>query len=275
MALLPAERALAIVLALAMPALGCKSSSTTSAREPLKVAAAADLAFAFKDIGAEFEKKTGQKVTFTFHSTGLLAKQITEGAPFDIFAAANVSFADDVVKNGACYGDSKSLYARGRIVMFTSTGEPPKSVAALAEAKYVKVAIANPEHAPYGRAAKEALAKAGVWDAVKPKLVYGENVQQTLQYALSGNADVAVVALSLATVTKGGSYAEIAANEHEAIDQAMVVCKGAAASANGAPNAATDSAARRFTAYVASPEGRAIMNRYGFLLPTESMAEKR
>src|SRR5262245_63678449 len=104
-------------------------SSTAFAKidGPLKVAAAADLAIAFKEVGAAFEKETGQKVIFSFGSTGLLAKQIEEGAPFDVFAAANISFADDAVKAGACLGDSRSMYARGRIVLW-SKKSPPKTV---------------------------------------------------------------------------------------------------------------------------------------------------
>src|SRR6478752_4700580 len=114
---------------------------------PLKVAAAADLALAFRDVGTAFEKKTGEKVIFSFGSTGLLEKQIVEDAPFDVFAAANVSFADDAIKAKACLADSKVLYARGRIVVWwraDSKLTPPKSIADLADKRFVKVAIANP-----------------------------------------------------------------------------------------------------------------------------------
>jgi molybdate transport system substrate-binding protein len=234
-----------------------------AAHEALKVGAAADLAFAFKDVGAAYTKKTGQEVTFSFGSTGLIAKQIAEGAPFDLFAAANVSFADDVVKAGACAADTKALYAIGRIVLWTKKGTaPPKTVADLADPKWAKIAIANPEHAPYGRAAKDAMTKAGVWDKVQPRIVYGENVQQTLQFAQTGNADVAIVALSLATVTEGGDYSSIDPASHDRIEQALVACKG--------KNLAPTEDAKRFAAFVNGDEGRAIMKRYGFLLPGES-----
>ena len=241
-------------------ATACKGEG---AAQPLRVAAAADLAFAFKDIGDAFQKKTGQAVTFSFGSTGLLAKQIEEGGPFDVFAAANVSFADDAVKSGACLADSKVFYARGRIVLWRATGPAPASLAALAGDDVRKVAIANPEHAPYGKAAVEALTRAGVWDAVKPKLVYGENVQQTLQFAQSGNADVAIVALSLATVS-GGAFTAIEPSAHAPIEQAMVVCKGERGLGK------QEKGARAFAAFVGSDEGRAIMRRYGFLLPGEA-----
>jgi molybdate transport system substrate-binding protein len=228
------------------------------------VAAAADLALAFKDIGAAYEKQTGQPVTFSFGSTGLLAKQISEGAPFDVFAAANISFADDVIKTGSCLADSKALYARGRIVIWGKKGAHiPKTVAELKDPQYVKIAIANPEHAPYGRAAQEAMESAGVWDAVKPKLVYGENVQQTLQFAQTGNAEVALVALSLAIVSDG-EFAEIPQEAHRPIEQALVVC---------ARQPERVAAARRFTELVNSGAGRAIMRRYGFLLPGEALAQ--
>jgi molybdate transport system substrate-binding protein len=234
------------------------------------VAAASDLSVAFKEVGDAFEKKTGNKVTFSFGATGLLSKQISEGAPYDLFAAANASFVDDAVKAGACYGDTKALYARGHVVLWVANGDPPASVAALTDAKWAKVAIANPDHAPYGMAAKQAMTHDGVWDAVKSKVVYGENVQQTLQFAQSGNADVAVVALSLA-MASGGKYTEVDTSEHDPIDQTLVVCKGSAAQAAGAPNASADAPARAFAAFVGSQDGRAIMKKYGFLLPNESM----
>ena len=113
---------------------------------PLRVAAAADLALAFKELGDRYEKESGQRVIFSFGSTGLLAKQIEEGAPFDVFAAANISFADDAIKAGACLADSKALYARGRIVIWTRKGGGvplPKTVAELADPRYVKIAIAT------------------------------------------------------------------------------------------------------------------------------------
>src|SRR5688572_32632321 len=119
-------------------------TACTEKKEPatLKIAAAADLAFAFRDLGAVFETKTGIKPVFTFGSTGLLAKQIKEGAPYDVFAAANVSFADDVVKSGACDASSKSLYARGRVVVWTRNNqEAAQKLEDLAVPKFVKIAI--------------------------------------------------------------------------------------------------------------------------------------
>lgn len=239
-------------------AIGCTSKAPGDTSE-IKVAAAADLARAFEDMGKAFEAKSGKKVTLTFGSTGLLAKQISEGAPFDLFAAANVSFADEAVRSGHCQAETKALYGRGRVVVWTRKGAPRvMTLAELMEARFVKISLANPEHAPYGKAAREALQKAGIWEALKGKLVFGENVQQALQFAQTGNTDAALVALSLATVSDG-EYTTIAESEHAPLDQALVVC-------GAGPRAAV---AKDFAAFVNSADGRVIMNRYGFLLPGE------
>lgn len=247
-----------ILVALVLIA-GCGKKEASN-NDPIKVAAAADLAFAFKEVGAAFTKKTGKQVTFTFGSTGQLAKQISEGAPYDVFAAANVSFADEAVKSGACDGATKAMYARGRIVVWTKKEAAVAKLEDLTDAKYVKIAIANPEHAPYGKAAQQALESAGIWDQIKPKLVFGENVQQTLQFAQTGNTEASIAALSLAKVTEGGSYMLIDDKLHKPIDQALVVCK----------HGVNIGVAKDFAAFVNSDEGRAIMKRFGFLLPGES-----
>jgi molybdate transport system substrate-binding protein len=250
------------IVALAIAAVaGARAAASPS---PLKVAAASDLALAFKEVGAAYEKKTGDKVIFSFGSTGLLEKQIAEGAPFDLFAAANVSFAEDAIHAGVCSADSNALYARGRIVVWWRKGAsfaPPKSIADLADARFVKVAIANPAHAPYGLAAEQAMKKAGLWPKLQPKLVFGENVQQTLQFAQSGNTEASVVALSLAVIHDDGDYVLVDDALHAPIDQAMVVC---------GRDVERNRRARAFTAFVNSPEGRTIMKKYGFLLPGET-----
>jgi molybdate transport system substrate-binding protein len=245
----------ALVVLIAFTGCGKKE---TGGNAPIKVAAAADLAFAFKEVGAAFTKKTGKHVTFTFGSTGNLAKQIAEGAPYDLLAAANVSYVEDVVKAGACDDTTKAMYARGRIVVWTKG--PKAELAELTAAKFVKIAIANPEHAPYGKAAKQALETAGIWEQVQPKIVYGENVQQTLQFAQTGNVEASIAALSLAKVTEGGNYTVIDDKLHKPIDQALVVCK----------HGSNVKVAKDFAAFVNSDEGRAIMRKFGFLLPGES-----
>jgi molybdate transport system substrate-binding protein len=252
-------RCLSLALGVAAGA-GCKRAPAHA--ETLKVAAAADLAFAFPELGELYEKTTGQRVVFSFGSTGMLERQIAEGAPFDAFAAANASFAEDAVASGACLGDSKTLYATGRIVLFAGEGAAvaPKALADLSDPRIAKIAIANPDHAPYGRAAKQALVRAGAWDKVAAKVVYGENVQQALEFAQSGNADVAIVALSLALVTPGGTWVPIPADLHERIDQVLVACaRGRAGADDG----------RRFIVFVTSEAGQSVMHHYGFLSPGE------
>jgi molybdate transport system substrate-binding protein len=266
-------RTLVTLISIAAAGVACKKDepapgpgkATTTEPVTIKVAAAADLAFAFKEMGELYEKQTGNKVTFTFGSTGQLAKQISEGAPYDVFAAANVSFVDDVVKADACDGATKAPYARGRIVVWTKKSggvAAPTAITDLTDARFVKIAIANPEHAPYGKAAKQALEAAGIWDAVQSKIVYGENIQQTLQFAQTGNAEAAIAALSLALVTDDGAYLPIDDKLHKPIDQALVVCK----------RGGHADAGKAFVALVNGEGGRAVMKRFGFLLPGEALA---
>ena len=254
----PRSRRAALLLVAALTAVvACGGGQGGSAQE-VRIAAAADLARAFEEVAAAFEKQTGVKARMTFGSTGLLAKQIEQGAPFDVFAAANVAYVDQVVAAGACDGASKAMYAQGKIVVW-STGEVPARLEDLVDPRWKKVAIANPDHAPYGKAAREALEKVGVWARLEAdkRLVFGENVQQTMQYAKSGNADVAIVALSLAVVADGGRSLAIEPALHAPLDQALAVCGKGPGAASGA----------KFAAFVASPAGREIMTRYGFTLP--------
>jgi len=229
---------------------GCGGGSSSE----LKVSAASSLKAPFTQLGG---------AQFSFAGSDQLAAQIRSGVHPDVFAAANISFADDAIRAGVCAADSKALYARGRIVVWWPNATKvaaPKSIAELADKRFIKVAIANPAHAPYGKAAQQAMEKAGVWATVQPKLVFGENVQQTLQFAQSGNAEAAVVALSLAVVADG-SYLPVDDALHAPIDQALVAC---------GRDGARQKRARAFTAFVNSPEGRAIMKRFGFLLPGET-----
>lgn len=247
----PALVALAVILALA----GCRRRA---AHGTVRVAAAADLQRAFEELGPRFTRQTGHPVAFTFGSSGLLAKQIAEGAPFDLYAAANASYVGQVVDAGACDGSTRQLYAQGRIVIW-STHEKVRDLAALAEPRFRKIAIANPDHAPYGKAAKQALTRAGVVDAITPKLVFGENVQQAKQFADTGSAEAAIVALSLVTAGAGGEVTPIDPSLHDPLDQQLVAC-------GHGPGAA---GARAFIAYLGSAEGREVMRRYGFKLPGE------
>lgn len=232
---------------------GCESP--TSAPAPIQIAAASDLTSAFEELGRLFEARTGQKVTFTFGASGILAKQLAKGAPFDLFAAANTSFVDGAVEAGACDGASKALYARGHIVVWSKRAALRlQSLSELKDADIRHIAIANPEHAPYGKAAKQALTSAGLWPDLEGKIVHAENVRQALQFAQTGNADVAIVARSLVLNDASGLSFPVDPALHAPIEQTLVVCK----------NGKNVRGAREFARFVASSEGQALLERYGF-----------
>src|SRR5262245_33169398 len=202
-------------------ALSCRPQT---AETDLTIAAASDLTNAFEEIGREFQKTTGTKVVFNFGSSGMLTKQIEQGAPVDLFAAANVAFVNQLEQKGLILPDTKKVYARGRLVLWTAqnSGIKIEKLSDLTLPEIKRVAIANPEHAPYGMAARQALERAGLWEAVKPKLVYGENIRQTMQYAQTGNVEVAIVALSLTPGTDG-HYVLVSAELHDPLDQTFAV----------------------------------------------------
>lgn len=245
---------------------GCARKTEYELRQQgvIVVSAAADLTPAFQELGKEFERQEGTSVIFNFGSTGQLAQQIEQGAPVDLFAAANVSYVEGLEQKGLIVPDTKALYAQGRITLWTRGDGALKleRIEDLARPEFKKVAIANPEHAPYGVAAREALQAAGVWEQVSPKLVYGENVGQTLQYAESGNVDAAVVALSLSTQSKG-RWVLIPAELHQPLNQALAVVKSTKHLEE----------ARSFATFVNSAQGREVMRRYGFVLPGEEPAK--
>jgi molybdate transport system substrate-binding protein len=236
-------------------------SSTDTAVGDITIAAASDLRLAFEELGASFEEETGTAVTFSFGSSGQLAEQVVNGAPFDVFASANVDFVDEVVAAGRADGSTKETYAFGRLVVFSPGPGGVTTLDGLAGTGVRHVAIANPDHAPYGVAADQALRSAGVHDTVSPKLVLGENVSDTLRLATTGNADAAIVALSLVKTSDEGSWALVDETLHDPLEQALVV--------TGVDPAKTE-AARAFVAHVSSPDGREVMNRHGFVLPDES-----
>lgn len=226
----------------------------------LTVAAAADLRCAFAEIGRAFEQETGTTVIFSFGSTGLLAKQIEQGAPFDVFAAANLTFLDRLRDRGLIIDDSRQLYARGRIVLAVNkkTRLYATQLRDLLQPGIKAIAMANPQHAPYGLAAQQAMEKLGIWDRVRPKLVYGENIRHTLQLIQTGNAEAGVIALSVANAPEI-SWTLIPDDLHAPIAQALAIIKGTRMEVQ----------ARRFTHYLNQPVGRLIMKKYGFLLPGE------
>jgi molybdate transport system substrate-binding protein len=226
----------------------------------LVVFAASDLTFALKELAPAFEQAMKVKVTLVFGSTGNLAKQIEHGAPADVFFAANQSFLDDLAARNAIITQTRALYAQGRIVLVTAKAAGPKldDLRALLGERVRRVAIANPAHAPYGKAAEEALRAAGLWEALKGKLVYGENIRQALQYVETGAAEAGIVALSVADVPSV-HVTPIDPALHKPLNQAAVVVRRSARPEMGVA----------FLSFVNGPAGRVVMKRYGFRLPGE------
>jgi molybdate transport system substrate-binding protein len=247
-------------LLLALITLSFAISCTRNPPKELTVAAAADVAPAFEELGREFEQQTGVKIVFSFGSTGMLTQQIENGAPMDLFAAANLDFINRLEKDGLIIPDTRALYARGRITLWTQKNSSMgvEKISDLTRPEVKRIAIANPDHAPYGMAARQALESAGIWEAIKPKLAYGENIRQTMQYAQTGNVEVAIGALSL-SMQSDGHWVLISEELHKPIDQALAVIK----------STKHEQQARQFV-FINSPHGRSIMRKYGFALPGET-----
>ncbi len=228
----------------------------------LNIAAAADLKFALADIVKAYEAANkDDRVKVTFGASGKLVAQITEGAPFDLFFAADISFPERLKANGLAVGEIKP-YAVGRVVMLTKKGsgvDVKQGMNILLTDKVKKVSIANPDVAPYGRAAVEALKSSGVYDKISAKIVKGENVQQAATFGITGAADVALVAHSLVlqpTISKDVDYYLVPQSAHKKMVQAYVMTK------KGADNAS----AKKFLAFFEGKEGDTIMKKYGFTL---------
>ncbi|MDT8853769.1 molybdate ABC transporter substrate-binding protein [Paracoccaceae bacterium Fryx2] len=255
----------ALVLASALLALLPGQTVLAQAKAPV-IAAAADLKFAVTEIAAAFEAETGNRVEVTFGSTGNFATQIREGAPFQMYMAADETYVAALAAEGLTR-DEGALYGQGRIVMMVPHGSPLTAdgtleslKAALEAGRITHFAIANPDHAPYGVRAMEALQHKGIWEAVQPRLVLGENVSQAAQFATSGDAQGGIIAYSLALaadVSKLGTYELIPADWHQPLNQRMVLLKSAGP------------VAEEFYTFVNAPAAREIMKKYGFVLPGE------
>jgi molybdate transport system substrate-binding protein len=229
----------------------------------LHIAAAADLKFALDDLVTQVEKGNAVKIDVTYGSSGNFYSQIQNGAPFDLFFSADIDYPRRLVAASLADPESLYQYAVGRIVIWV----PPASKIdvssqhwnALLDPSVQKISIANPEHAPYGRAAVAALKAAGIYDQVSSKLVYGENISQAAQFAQSGNAQAGIIAMSLAVspAMKNGKWWQISETLYPPIEQAGVVLK----------NATNKQPAREFMDFVKGPLGRQTLARYGFALP--------
>jgi molybdate transport system substrate-binding protein len=259
-------RRLSSIAALVLGLLAFPCVRSTAAQDVPIVAAASDLKFAVEEIAAAFRRQAARDVKLVFGSSGNFYTQIQKGAPFQLFMSADEQYALELAAKGFAI-DEGALYAVGRIVIIAPRGSPLKVDAELAELRAAlgdgrvrRFAIANPEHAPYGRRAEEALRHAGLWDAVRDKLVLGENVSQAAQFAVSGSAQGGMVAFSLMRspeLANTVSYALIPETWHQPLRQRMVLLKTAGATA------------REFFSFLQAPEARAVFRWHGFALPHE------
>ncbi|MCU1285507.1 MAG: modA [Acidobacteriales bacterium] len=246
-------------------------STSVLAQSELTIAAASDLSAAMKELVAGFEKQSGTKVKTTFGSSGNFYAQIQNGAPFDIFFSADVEYPRKLESAGLAEAGTLYEYARGQIVLWVRNDSPlditTLQMVALLDSTVRKIAIANPSHAPYGRAAVAALRHFGLSNKVRDKFVIGENISQTAQFVETGNAQVGIIALSLGlspALKDKGKYWEVPLDAYPPLEQAAVVIK----SSNN------KAAANAFFAYVRSPAGQEILQRYGFLIPLAKAATK-
>jgi len=231
--------------------------------EEITIAAASDLNFAFREISAEYEKTTGHHVRLSLGSSGNFFAQIQNGAPFDLYFSADIAYPKKLEEAGLTVPGSLYQYAVGRIVLWTGNGSQldlSKGLEILREPTIKKIAIANPKHAPYGRAAVAAMEYFKLYDQVKDKLILGENISQAAQFIESGACDIGIIALSLAiapVMKSKGTYWEVPAEAHPVLEQGAVILK----------SSKQHESAKQFLEFIKGPQGQEIMKRYGFTLP--------
>lgn len=244
------------------------TTAMSQTEQPLTVAAASDLQWVLKETATRFEAQTGIHVNLSFGSSGNFYSQIENGAPYDLFFSADLEYAQKLVNHDFAEPESLSQYATGKIALWVPNESKLDISAGLQVVKDPDIrtlAIANPLHAPYGRAAEAALKKSGVWPAVTHKLVLGENISQTAQLVQSGNADAGILALSLvlAPAMRGqGRYFVIPQDLYPPLDQACVILK----------TSRNKAAATRFLEFLKTPEIRRVFEDYGFAVPGKSVA---
>jgi molybdate transport system substrate-binding protein len=236
------------------------------AAQPISVAAAADLQFAMQDMAARFQKETGKSVKVTYGSSGNFFQQFQNGAPFDLFFSANLDYPKKLEAAGLTEPGSYYQYAKGKIVIWVpkdSKLDLGSGLQGLLNPSIKKIAVANPQHAPYGQAAVAAMQKENVYDKVKDKLVLGENISQTALFVVSGSADVGIVALSLALSPKmkdRGRYADVPADEYPPLEQACVIL-------SSSKNKET---AKQFLSFIKTGTIGDVLRSYGFEVNEES-----
>lgn len=232
--------------------------------ETITIAAAADLKFAMDEIVATFKAAhPDDTVEVIYGSSGKFHTQLQQGAPYDLFFSADIAYPRGLVDAGLAASEV-TPYAFGRIVLWSSELDASTmTLASLTDPEITRVAIANPKHAPYGKRAEEALRAAGLWEAVEPKLVFGENIAHTAQFVQTGNAQVGIIALSLAlnpALSRHGGYWLIPDTLHEPLEQGFIITK----------RAESNGLAHRFAGSMGSKPVRAVMTKYGFVLPGEA-----
>ena len=251
-----------LIALLLAPTLAIAPARATDPSE-LSVAAAADLSFCLDALDAEFTKANpGTQVQVATGASGNFYAQIQNGAPFDVFLSADMDYPRKLTESGDADAKSLSLYAVGHLALWSTNPavDPAKGLAVLTDPQVKKLAIANPEHAPYGRSARAALEQAGLWDKLQDKIVLGENIAQTAQFVQSGNADAGLVAYSLLKSPKladVGRYWLLPEDSYPRQNQGVVITKHGAAN----PLAA------KYLAFLSSPAARKVFEQYGFLLP--------
>jgi molybdate transport system substrate-binding protein len=253
-----------LALLTALLAAALSTACGGSSRPRVLVAAASDLRFAFEEMEPLYEERCECDLVFTFGSSGLLSTQIAQGLRVDVFASADEGYVDDLQQRGLLLEGSRQLYALGRIVMAAPAASSLElaSLEDLRDPALRTIAIANPEHAPYGRAAQEALVSAGVWEVVRPRLVLSENASLAAQFVETRNADAGVIPLSLAIARRDFlRYVLLDETLHEPLRQVAAVL-----SSSREPELATG-----FLDFVNGAEGRELMRRFGFVLPGESL----
>ena len=249
-----------LLFSVSLLGISCREAPGTGQNQfsGLTVAAAANLTDAFAEVGARFTSKTGIKVVFSFGATADLARQIENGAPFDVFAAADSEHVEQLEVKGLLMPGSSAIYARGRLVMWLPPNSTLKAdrIQDITAKSFERIAIAKPDVAPYGRATVESLKALGIWNEIESRVIYGQNVSQTKQYVATGNAEVAFIPLALVK-TGEGKYIEVSDELHRPLDQALGIVK----------DSTKQAAARRFVEFLLSPEGREQMIQKGYLVP--------
>jgi molybdate transport system substrate-binding protein len=231
-------------------------NSTRTTIDRIHVSAASSLQFVLPEIGEEYKSTSGSEVTFSFAASGSIASQIKRGAPIDLFCSADSRFVKDLEFGGHTWPGKAAIYAFGKLVMAVTTKSPPSNLEELTSPSFERIGLANPDLAPYGRAAKQALTEIGAWDEVSRKAVFGENVAHVLAYLRRANMDCAFLPLSLAR-REQFVFIEVQEDLYDPIEHVLTVPMSAENGAGGT----------KFAEFILSSRGQAILRQHGFGTP--------